>query len=116
MVEMGRDRIVTFGHDDGDDFDVLRSVYRKFKETNKHHAKRMADFVPLDDKLHPPVQAADVAAYVAFKYAEDWAINPTPENLKRLRSSMYKMVIWTPQKRTEFDPHQGAPVGAKYVT
>jgi hypothetical protein len=115
MVEMGRDRIVTFGHDDGDDFDALRGVYQRFKQTNKHHAKRMADFVPLDDKLHPPVQAADVAAWVSFKYAEDWVINSTAENLKRLRGSMYKMIIWSEQMRTEFDPRTGAPVGAKYV-
>jgi Protein of unknown function (DUF3800) len=94
MILMGRGNIVTFGHDNGNDFAALHEIYLEFKKSNRRYQRVMADFVPLDDKLHPPVQAADVAAWVTRKYAEAYAANPTYDNMKRLRSSMYKIVNW----------------------
>lgn len=94
MQLLGRNNIVTFAHDDGDDFPQLHAIYRHFKKGNPHLASVMADFVPLDDKLHPPLQAADVAASVTYRYAQAWAVAPDADNLKRLRKSMYKVNIW----------------------
>lgn len=54
----------------------------------------MADFVQCDDKCHAPVQAADVAASVTFRFAEDWATSSNKDSLKRLGESMYKIVFW----------------------
>jgi hypothetical protein len=31
MIHMGRNNVVTFGHDDGDDFHTLHSLYKDFK-------------------------------------------------------------------------------------
>jgi hypothetical protein len=116
MIQMGRNHIVTFAHDDGEDFRLLHSIYRDFKKANPRYSKVMAEFVPLGDKTHPPIQAADVAAWVTFRYAEEWAINPSFDNLKRMRESVYKMVIWTDHPRPELaQAREGAPVRAKYV-
>ncbi len=93
MRLLGRNNIVTFAHDDGDDFPQLHSIYKQFKEKNPHLASVMADFVPLDDKLHPPLQAADVAASVTYRYAQSWAATPDADNLKRLRKNMNKVNI-----------------------
>jgi hypothetical protein len=94
MTLMGRNFVVTFAHDDGDDFPALHVIYKEFKKRNPHYARVMMDFVPLDDKKHPPIQAADVAASVAYRYAEDWMADPTADNLKRLEGSVYKMAGW----------------------
>jgi Protein of unknown function (DUF3800) len=91
---MGRNNIVTFGHDDGNDFDTLHATYGEFKKRNPHYGKVMLDFVRLDDKKHPAIQAADVAASVAHRYAEDWMADPTADSLKRLKGSVYKMAGW----------------------
>lgn len=94
MMELGRNNIVTFAHDNGSNFHILQKLFMDYKERNRKHAKVMTEFVAVDDKVYPSVQAADVAASVTFRYAEDWAVNPTPNNLKRLRQNMYKIVIW----------------------
>lgn len=114
MKLVGRNSIVTFVHDDGSDFPVLHEIYKLFKEVNPKLGRVMADFVPLDDKLHPPLQAADVAASVTYRYAEDWSANPTPDNLKRLRDTMYKIVFWGAQEILQTD-EESAPARVKYV-
>lgn len=95
ILLLGRGNIVTFGHDDGDDFHVLHDLYKEFKKRNPHYAAIMHDFVPLDDKVHPPVQAADVAAWVTFQHANESLSNPTPQTPKRLGNRMYKIVNWS---------------------
>jgi hypothetical protein len=94
MMLLGRGNIVTFGHDDGNDFPKLHDIFLRFKKENPRYQRVMADFVPLDDKLHPPVQAADVSAWVTRKYAEAYAADPSADNLKRMKESMYKVGNW----------------------
>lgn len=53
---------VAFSHDDGPDFDHLRLLYNVFADLNPATAKKMGGFLPLDDKLHGPLQAADMFA------------------------------------------------------
>jgi hypothetical protein len=117
MKVIGRNNIVTFGHDAGEDFHILHAIYTSFKKANPRYAKVMADFAQLDDEFHAPAQAADVAAWVTFRYAEDWAVNPTTDNLKRLRGSMYKIVFWNENLRSasEDRDHESAPARAAYV-
>lgn len=55
----------------------------------------MADFVPLDDKKHPTIQAADVAASVTKRLAIQWADSPDTATLQRLRATMHKVVVAT---------------------
>jgi hypothetical protein len=57
----GSDQIA-FAHDEGQDFDRLRQLYRSFKLKNPEVAKKMRGFIPLDDKLTPGLQIADMFA------------------------------------------------------
>jgi len=116
MILLGRGNIVTFGHDDGDDYPVLHDLYKEFKKRNPRYAKILADFVALDDKLHPPVQAADVAAWVTFQHANEGVSNSSPQPPKRLGNRMYKIVNWvdrpaSPICRTD---DEDAPAKAVY--
>ncbi len=95
MEELGRNHTVTFAYDDGDNYDRLRNLFRDYKAKNPKNARRMADFVPLDDKKHPTIQAADMAASVTQRFAVEWAENPNEATLKRLKTSMYKIVVST---------------------
>ncbi len=95
MEELGRNHIVTFAHDDGDNYDRLRNLFRDYKAKNPKNARRMADLVPLDDKKHPTIQAADVAASVTQRFAVEWAENPNEATLKRLQTSMHRIVVST---------------------
>ena len=94
MLLLGHGSVVTFGHDDGDDFAALHKLFKEFKNRNPRYARIMADFVPLDDKRHPPVQAADVAAWITFQFANEFVSNPTPDTAKKLGDRMYKLVNW----------------------
>jgi hypothetical protein len=95
MEELGRNHLVTFAHDDGDNYDSLRRLFRDYKAKNPKSAHRLADFVPLDDKKHPTIQAADVAASVTQRLAVQWVDNPNTAMLQRLRTNMYKIVVAT---------------------
>lgn len=53
---------VAFFHDDGPDFDALRSLYTSFKKKNPKSGSRMKGFLPLNDKDHGELQAADIFA------------------------------------------------------
>ena len=117
MKLLGRGNIVKFGHDACEDFDVLQRLYEGFKTQNKKYQGILWDFVPLDDKLHPAIQAADVAAYVTFKFAQNYLENPSAENLRRLKRNMYKVVNWLDHPRSPvggFD-QETAPAKADYV-
>jgi hypothetical protein len=95
MRELGRNHIVTFAHDDGDNYDRLRKLFRAYKANNPHSASRMADFVALDDKTHPTIQAADAAASVTQKFAVQWISDQNAATLDRLKSRMYRIVVST---------------------
>jgi len=72
----------------------LYGLFKEFKSRNPEYAGVMADFVPLDDKIHVPVQAADVSAWATFQFANEMLSNPTPDGAKRLGDRMYKIVNW----------------------
>ncbi len=94
VLNVGRDSTITFAHHDGSNFHVLHELFKAYKAKNPSAARVLRDFVPLDDKTNPPIQAADAVADVTFRYAEEWAVNPTQENMRRLRGSMYKVCVW----------------------
>jgi len=88
--------IVTFAHDDCSNFDILRFLYKEYRRKNKNHAKVMGDFLPLDDKLNPAIQAADVIADVTHgvaKTIQQW--EPVPKvDFERLRKRMSPIAVW----------------------
>lgn len=67
--------MVAFVHDDGNDFAEMHEVYKGFMKTNPHWAKYSGGFQPLDDKQHPELQAADMAANYALQLGLKWLSN-----------------------------------------
>lgn len=94
VSKVGRDSTITFAHDDCSNFHALHDLFLAYKGKNPLAARVLRDFVPLDDKTNPPIQAADAIADVTFRYAEEWATNPTQENMRRLKGNMYKVCVW----------------------
>jgi hypothetical protein len=92
--------VVAFVHDNDDRFPHYLTAYNEFKAKNPKTAKHMRGFVPLDDRDHPPLQAADLAANVACNFAKEWLANPTEATLTRLRTSMYKIGVWNKEYMT----------------
>jgi len=64
--------VVRFAHDNGSDYDELRSYYEEYKHLNPKHAKYMAGFTALDDKGHPPLQMADAIANYMQEKGLEW--------------------------------------------
>jgi hypothetical protein len=84
---------IIFGHDDSSNFDLLRKYYRAFREKNLHLAKYMGGFIPLDDKQHPPVQAADMLANLTINHALQHSKNPELE-VTRLTGTICSLKVW----------------------
>jgi len=88
--------MVAFVHDDGPNYDTLRYFYTGFKKENPRTAKYMADFHALDDKQHPPLQAADMIANLALGIGFDWLKNGRKaEKIKEMEQSVGKVGVWT---------------------
>ena len=62
VAEVQEDGFVDFIHDDGPDFDHLRRVYNSYVAKLPTLSERMRGFAPLNDKLAPPLQVADMLA------------------------------------------------------
>jgi len=86
--------MIAFVHDEGDDCQFLCETYKAFKKKNPQTAKYMGGFSCLDDKLHPPLQGADMVANTTNHYAQEWHANPTEAHLKRLRESILQINVW----------------------
>jgi hypothetical protein len=67
--------MAAFVHDDGNDFHDLFNAYKVFMDTNKHWAKYSGGFQSLNDRQHPPLQAADMAANYALQLGQTWLAN-----------------------------------------
>ena len=67
---------VAFVCDDSDTYPAIAQAYREYKELNPRHARVMETIVPLDDKTHPQLQAADVMAHLARERYMEWLTDP----------------------------------------
>ena len=84
---------IAFVHDDGNDFSRLYEIYLAFKRKNPDYARNMAAFSALDDKLHPPIQAADMVANLMVNHALELERNPDLV-VQRLTGSIVKLAMW----------------------
>jgi hypothetical protein len=90
-----RHSVVSFVHDDGPDLAELGSLYVAFKKLNPKTAKHMVGFVGLDDKINPPLQAADLIANHSLEIGIDWINNgKTAAKESELQSSMGFLAVW----------------------
>lgn len=87
--------VVAFVHDDGPDLPELSSLYTAFKKLNPKTAKHMVGFSGLDDKLNPPLQAADLIANHSLELGIDWLDNgKSAAKESELQSSMGFLAVW----------------------
>jgi hypothetical protein len=91
----GNNNRVAFVHDEGSDSGELYKVYLNFKTNNPNTAKFMAGFSSLDDKIHPPLQAADMLANNTLSIGMEWLKeNRAVEKQIEMQSSIQKLGIW----------------------
>jgi len=87
--------VVAFVHDDGPDYDELRTYYNEFNEANPKTAKFIRGFQPLSDKEHPPLQAADMAAnFTLEKCLEFLETHQQLTELDQMQGSIHRLGIW----------------------
>lgn len=87
--------MAAFVHDVGNDFVELHAVYKGFMKTNPYWAKYSGGFQPLDDKKHPPLQAADMAANYALQLGLKWLSSDRSEQeRKEFQQSIKWIGIW----------------------
>jgi len=94
-IPWNRNSRVGFVHDDGPNLAELVELYAAFKKLNPKTDKYMIGFSGLDDKLHPPLQAADLAANHTLELGLEWLANGkiAPE-LSDMKESAGFLVIW----------------------
>ena len=86
---------VLFVHDDGPDFPKLAELYEAFKALNPRTAKYMNGFSGLDDKVTPPLQAADLIANHSLEIGIEWLENgKVRAKESELQSSMGFLSVW----------------------
>lgn len=86
---------VAFVHDDGPDFNMLRTVYSGFKIANPKTAEFMAGFRPLSDKEHPPLQLADMIANLTLEIGTQWLADRRPlRGLKHMQENIRMLGVW----------------------
>lgn len=87
--------MVAFVHDEGSDFPELFDSYKSFRIANPRTAKFMAGFQPLDDKVHPPLQMADMIANLTLELGSEWIDNGHKrETLDRMAENIESIHIW----------------------
>jgi hypothetical protein len=87
--------IAAFVHDDGNDFPELWNVYKVCMNTNPQWKKYSGGFQALDDKLHPELQAADMAANYTLQLGQQWLANGrSPVEKKEFEKSIRWIGIW----------------------
>lgn len=67
-----RREIVAFLYDDHSKAALLRNSWSRFKDCNPNYAKSAGTFEPLDDKLHIPIQVADLLAHTTTRTFQQW--------------------------------------------
>ena len=71
-----RREIVAFLYDDHSKAALLGNSWSRFKDCNPNYAKSAGIFEPLDDKLHIPIQVADLLAHTTTRTFQQWPSDP----------------------------------------
>lgn len=104
----GRNKKVAFVHDDESNFSKLFRHYMAFKGANPDTARLMGGFVPMDDKEHPSLQAADMIANYALQLGLEGLETGRPEaNVREMRDNIDLFGYWSEKiypERSEGEP------------
>ncbi len=117
----GENNVVAFIHDDGPDFNELHDLYKSFKQKNPKTAKYMVGFQPLDDKKHPPLQAADMMANYALEIGMEWlSTGRKKTKMQEMEESIDRLKVWDEPTLLGLLKHQlkrkGKPIPADLQT
>lgn len=83
--ELARDwpgKKVAFICNQSAEYPAIREIFLRYKQLNPTDAKYMKNIIPLDDRKHPQLQAADAMAHLAQERYIEWLNDPRPESLK----------------------------------
>lgn len=97
--------VVLFVHDEGNDFNRLHDTFKSFKAKNPKLTNNIAGFLPEDDKVTPPLQAADLIAYEARELASEWVNTRELPELKKLRACIPTVSVWDKERLLDFYHH-----------
>lgn len=88
--------LVSFVHDEENGQRDLKGLYCNFKKSNQNIAKTMAGFSFLDDKLHSPLQVADMLANQIMNEYSAWQRGncATPYEPARMKENIFRVVHW----------------------
>ncbi len=99
-----RNNQIAFACDSTERAPMYAAAYVDFKARNPQAAQIMGALVHLDDKLHPPIQAADMMASLTREltslHLTDAASINTPlpisphSEAPRLKGTAYKIIVW----------------------
>jgi hypothetical protein len=87
--------MAAFVHDEGNEFADFFRLYQGFKKLNPKSAKVFGGFEALDDKLHPPLQAADMIANYTLGVGMKWlASGRRQQERTEMKQSIGLLGIW----------------------
>jgi hypothetical protein len=92
--EHGAANKVAFVCDDSSDSVKLSTAYAGFKEKNILIQDALAGLVHLDDKTHPPLQAADMVASLGREMGMEYLNTGGHVELPRLQGVFHKLEVW----------------------
>lgn len=85
---------VVYVHDNGCDFNRLRSYYEDYRALNPKHARVMGGFQPMNDKHHPPLQMADAIANYMQGIGLEW-IKKRQTVIRDSPFNVHHIGVWT---------------------
>jgi hypothetical protein len=92
-----RNSRVVFVHDLENDCPIYESLYKAFRKLNPKTAKYSAGFACQDDKICPPLQAADLVANYSLGLAMEWLRNGRQKNaFVEMKESLGFLKVWDP--------------------
>lgn len=90
----GKNNRIAFVCDDGPDSVKLTKIYASFKRKNTNLQDVIGGLVHLDDKKHPPLQAADMVASLGKEITLKHLQSGSPVKLPRMEGVFYKIYPW----------------------
>ncbi len=90
----GKEKRVAFVCDDGPDSDKLTAAYASFKQKNVQLSGLLSGIAHWDDKVTPPLQAADMVAGLAKEIQMKHLESGKLIDLPRLHGVFYRLFTW----------------------
>ncbi len=94
-VHYGSEHQLAFVCDDGSSSHIILDVYKLFKRNNPDFGDLIGPLTFADDKVTPPLQAADMMAGIARDFAQEHLVKGATAHQGPLNSSIYFVRHWS---------------------